>query len=211
MNHKVIALAALTTARRAAMRPAPVIPDPIGPSEQQIRAAVRAVLAGMDLRGPPGLDGDDAEIDSERLADMIDELVEAKIKALPKPKPNLLDKGVFQMRTVLNSVQSADTISFKQSVVTANGNRALNATDFSAAGEVLVLADATAGAITITLPSAATVIGKKLFVKRINVNANTVIVQAFAGERIDLDTSAILNTPMTALELFPQAGTWWIV
>jgi hypothetical protein len=75
----------------------------------------------------------------------------------------------------------------------------------------LVLADATAAALTLTLPAASGNTGLVLEVKKIDVTANTVTVQSAFSEDIDGGGSAVISTSMTALSFASDGSSWWII
>jgi hypothetical protein len=61
--------------------------------------------------------------------------------------------------------------------------------------EKLVLTDATAGAITLTMPDPVAAVGKKILVKKIDASANIVTIQPHASENfvddVDYDSIAL--------------------
>ncbi len=63
--------------------------------------------------------------------------------------------------------------------------RSVTATGNVVSGDYLIIADATGGAITMTLPPAALVPGRIYVFKRINSGANAVIVDPSGAETID--------------------------
>jgi hypothetical protein len=80
----------------------------------------------------------------------------------------------------------------------------------------VILADASAAPITITLPTAADRASHMdITVKRVNVGGSDITVMPPAGQTIDgsgdgivLNTASLGNT--TGLEFTPAAGNWWI-
>ena len=71
--------------------------------------------------------------------------------------------------------------------------------------------DATAGAVTITLPAVATTrVGKRYTVRKVDTSTNAVIVDGNASETIDGDTTQILFTQYTSLTLV-NTGTAWLI
>jgi hypothetical protein len=59
----------------------------------------------------------------------------------------------------------------------------------------MILADATSGTFTITLPTAVGLLGKQFTIKRINTNANNVTIGTTSSQTIDGSTTYIITTP----------------
>ena len=75
-----------------------------------------------------------------------------------------------------------------------------------------ILADATAGAFTITLPTAVGHAGKELEVKRINSNVNVVHVQTTSAQTIDGAAPPYdLGAPKLAAKLVSDGSNWQLV
>lgn len=75
-----------------------------------------------------------------------------------------------------------------------------------------VLADATGGAFTVTLPAAADLVGVELVVKRINGGGNAVTLQgATAGETIDGAVSIALNSQYEIRRVQSDGLVWHVV
>ncbi len=82
-------------------------------------------------------------------------------------------------------------------------------TDFTATeNEVVILADATLGNLTITLPAASGVTGRIYIVKKIDTSNNSVIVDPNSTETIDDRTSFNLNKRFASV-MFISNGTSW--
>ena len=86
--------------------------------------------------------------------------------------------------------------------VTASGN--------VVSGDYLIVADATAGAITMTLPPAALVPGRIYVFKRINSGANTVTVDAYASETIDGALTHVLSPQWNSITIISNGTAWFI-
>ena len=78
-------------------------------------------------------------------------------------------------------------------------------------GDYLIIADATAGAITMTLPPAALVPGRIYAFKRINSGANAVIVDGYAAETIDGAATHTLTPQWNALTIMSNGTAWFIL
>lgn len=78
-------------------------------------------------------------------------------------------------------------------------------------GDYLIIADATAGAITMTLPPAALVPGRIYVFKRINAGANQVIVDGYAAETIDGATTHTLTPQWNSVTIMSNGTAWFIL
>lgn len=74
--------------------------------------------------------------------------------------------------------------------------------------EVLLL-DATAGAFTATLPTAAGIPGRSYTLKRINSGANTPIVAAAGAETIDGAAAVNLSSVFQVVRIISDGISWW--
>ena len=75
----------------------------------------------------------------------------------------------------------------------------------------LILADATGGAITMTLPTAVGVTGRIYQIKRINSGANAVTIATTAAQTIDGDTTQVLVVQNVNLSLISDSANWRIL
>jgi hypothetical protein len=73
---------------------------------------------------------------------------------------------------------------------------------------IVVLADATAGAITLTLPPAASFAGQAKTVKRMNSGANAVIVDGLASETIDGSATVTLSAQYQVCQIISNGTNW---
>ena len=78
-------------------------------------------------------------------------------------------------------------------------------------GDYLILADATAGAITMTLPPAAVVPNRIYVFKRINAGANAVIIDGYAAETIDGAATQTLAAQWNSLIIMTNGVAWFIL
>jgi hypothetical protein len=74
-----------------------------------------------------------------------------------------------------------------------------------------ILADATGGAFTITLPAASGLAGKIYTIKRINSGGNDVTIDANASETIDGDATKVLNAHWKYLQIQCDGSNWFII
>lgn len=79
--------------------------------------------------------------------------------------------------------------------------------------EKLILADAAAGAITLTMPDPATCEGKRIGIKKVDASANIVTIMPHASEKfvddVDYDSIALENPGDQVA--FTSDGTDWII
>ena len=94
---------------------------------------------------------------------------------------------------------------------TRGAYRSVTASGSVVSGDYLIIADATAGAITMTLPPAALVPGRIYAFKRINSGANQVIVDAYASETIDGNLTHTLTPQWNSLLIMTNGVAWFIL
>lgn len=75
----------------------------------------------------------------------------------------------------------------------------------------VVLADASAGPIVITLPAAAIAAGKLFWIKKIDSSANLVTVATTGSETLDGYFALALCDEGNAVQLVSDACNWWII
>jgi hypothetical protein len=76
------------------------------------------------------------------------------------------------------------------------------------ATDEMILVDATLGAVTINLPTAVGVTGRKLQVKKTDSSANAVTVDANSAETIDDSLTQVLATHNQAIDLYSSGANW---
>lgn len=94
-------------------------------------------------------------------------------------------------------------LSLAARTITATGS--VNATDY------LILCDATAGAITVNLPAAASSAGRVLVVKKIDASVNVVTLDGSGAETIDGAATKTLLTQYAVLNIQCDGANWWII
>lgn len=84
---------------------------------------------------------------------------------------------------------------------------------YSVDNETAILADATGGAITVTLPlSNSETINRAILVKRLNAGANAVTVQRSGADLIDGAATNVLGAQYAVVRLLSDgAGTWHVI
>jgi hypothetical protein len=84
--------------------------------------------------------------------------------------------------------------------------------DYSATeNDAVILADATSGGITITLPVAVGMAGKALTVKKLDATANTVTVDGAASETIDGAATHVLSSQYDVVRIVCDGTGWWVI
>ena len=85
------------------------------------------------------------------------------------------------------------------------GDYTITDTDF------VILVNATAAPVTVTLPSAVGREGRVYEVKRISSNANQVTLDCYSAETIDEATEQIYTLPYVSLTVYSDGSNWWII
>jgi hypothetical protein len=75
----------------------------------------------------------------------------------------------------------------------------------------IILVDATAGNVTVTLQAALQWEQKRLVVKKIDASVNTVTIDANSTELIDGAATKVISTQYTSHEFTSQGGAIWII
>ena len=94
---------------------------------------------------------------------------------------------------------------------TRGAYRTVTTTGNVQSGDYLLICDATAGAITMTLPPAALVPGRIYAFKRINSGANAVIVDGYAAETIDGSATHTLTPQWNSVTIMSNGTAWFIL
>jgi hypothetical protein len=89
--------------------------------------------------------------------------------------------------------------------------RTVTATAAAAASDRTILCDASAGAITLTLPAASTMAGRVLTVKKIDASANAVTIDPNGVETIDGAATRTLSTQYASLTIHCDGSAWWVL
>jgi hypothetical protein len=77
--------------------------------------------------------------------------------------------------------------------------------------DAVILVDATAGAVTISLPPAREMEQKRLTVKKIDASGNAVTIEPNGAETIDGAANKSLAAQYNSQEYISFNGAWWIV
>ncbi len=89
--------------------------------------------------------------------------------------------------------------------------RNVTATGNVVSGDYLIVADATGGAITMTLPPAAIVPGRIYTFKRINSGANAVVIDPSGAETIDGAATYTLSAQWNSVTIMNNGIAWFII
>ena len=96
-----------------------------------------------------------------------------------------------------------------------NGIELVEVSDVDADGTLsnhsIVLADASRGNITLTLPETSSNTNKILRIKKVDSSSNYVIVTPYNSETIDGESSVQITTQWTALTLVCNGINWFII
>lgn len=90
-------------------------------------------------------------------------------------------------------------------VTTITGN-----TTLTTANDV-VLCDCSGGAITVTLPAAATRTGKMFDIKKIDSSGNAATIDGNGSETIDDVTTKILASQYNSVTVMSDGSEWWVL
>lgn len=96
-------------------------------------------------------------------------------------------------------------------VTIAAGVSAVSANFTAASTSTVILADATGGSLTVTLPTAVGITGRVYRVKRTNSGANTVTVATTSSQTIDGDLTQIMTVQYTSIDVISDGANWSIL
>lgn len=74
-----------------------------------------------------------------------------------------------------------------------------------------VFVDASGGAVTITLPTAASAKNVQYFIKKIDSSVNAVTVDGNGSETIDDSTTQVISSQYDSIEIYSDGTEWWII
>lgn len=84
-------------------------------------------------------------------------------------------------------------------------------TNYTASQETVIICDASAGTITITLPLAVGVVNRMYHIKKVDSSDNLVIVEASGSETIDGQLTATIDTQYNSYQIICDGIQWWII
>lgn len=79
------------------------------------------------------------------------------------------------------------------------------------AADVVVAGDASAGAFTLTLPTAAGITGRIYTVKKIDTSTNALTIGTTSSQTIDGATTLVLRTPALAVQVVSDGSNWQVI
>ena len=89
--------------------------------------------------------------------------------------------------------------------------RTVTASEALSASDTLVLADATAANVTLSLPPAASEEGRELIIKKISDPPNSVIVTPNGSEAIDGNPGVTLSVKNEVVHIVSNGTGWWVI
>ena len=162
------------------------------------------VIGPMGLTGPPGPPGMSIKGDKGEKGDKGNEATvsQAELDELLRKIEKRLGKAV-QPQVVLGWGSRRGTPPL--TLVTKTANYII------AGGDSVILCNATAGAFTVTLPTAVGREGKVYHTKKIDSSGNLVTVDGDGSETIDGGTTAALSVQYESIMLISDGSTWHII
>lgn len=132
---------------------------------------------------------------------------------LPSP-PGFATPGLTDhFRRLQQELELEDLRNLKLSDIPTRTTRAWDSYSTSVTigqGQDIVLVDATAGSVTVTLPPAAERF-KEFTIKKIDSSVNTVVVAADGAELIDGAATQTLSSQYDALNVGSNGSAWWVL
>lgn len=92
-----------------------------------------------------------------------------------------------------------------RSIVTETTNYTATTSDYT------ILVDATAGAVTITLPAASGLTGQVINIKKIDSSSNAVTISRAGTDTIDGGTTLSIATQYQAYTVQTNGSAWWVI
>lgn len=83
--------------------------------------------------------------------------------------------------------------------------------NFTITNETMVLVDATSGDVTITLPTASSLVDTPVHIKKTDSSSNSVIIDGNGSETIDGNTTLAIYLQYTNIMLVSDGTEWWIL
>jgi len=113
--------------------------------------------------------------------------------------------GNLTLSNVTISSGSISNVAITSNLVTKTANYS------AAAGDETILANASTGNVTITLPTAASISGKVYIVKKIDSTANSVIIATTSSQTIDGNTTRTFTSQYTGAQVQSDGSNWYIL
>lgn len=124
---------------------------------------------------------------------------------------NLTTSGAYSLTLTLTgttnvTLPTSGTLEpVTKAYVTKTGNYTMTASD------VVVLADATSGGFTLTLPTAASGAGNRYYIKKTDSSGNGVVVDGNGSETIDGATTQTIYIQYQSLMIISNGTSWFII
>jgi len=149
--------------------------------------------AGRDgVNGKDGKDGISPEVTREMVMEVVEPYIRDIKRELAKAtKSKQVSGGGGGGASILNETVTTDT-------------------KISTSSQI-ILADASGGAITVTLPVASHVARKEFHIKKIDTSAYSVTIAAAGSDTIDGDTSYVINYPYNSRRFYSDGSNWFII
>jgi hypothetical protein len=128
--------------------------------------------------------------------------------------------GVFKQKTgvdlELRSLTSTSGVSVTQNASTIDISaklnvRSISSTDTALLSDDLILVNTSGGIVTINLPAAASALGKKYYIKKIDSSSNNMVLDPNGAETIDGASTKTSNVQYEAFTIVCDGTTWWLV
>ena len=117
----------------------------------------------------------------------------------------------------LNKVQANAAKSINSLCKQVNGistqlgfNTLTRLTTYTALPQDAILADTSAGAFTVTLPTAVGNLNKQIVLKKVSSDGNSVTASAGGTETIDGQSTKIINGQWDAMKIISDGSNWYI-
>lgn len=124
------------------------------------------------------------------------------------------DTTLKQIETFAEKVELALAVAGvaldNSAVLPAFETRTITSSEALTSADHLVLVDATAGAVVVDLPPAASKEGYQIVVKKIDASGNTVTVDGDGAETIDGSTTQVLSSQYDSVVISSDGVSWWI-
>lgn len=112
----------------------------------------------------------------------------------------------------ISVTQNSNTVSIAASGSSVSYNVVTkSASTILLSSEDVVLADATGGTVTLTLPAASLVTGKPTVIKKTDASINNVVINCNGLETIDTQSSVSLTAQFVSITLISDGSNWWII
>jgi len=126
-------------------------------------------------------------------------------KILPFPKTKEEKDMYLALESAFRNTDDALNSLLRPSLATKTANYTATDTDYT------ILGNATGGAITITLPKAATVNGKVYVIKKVDASGNAVTIDGDGAETIDGSATQALSSQYDKAVIQSDGSNWHII